>query len=266
MRSARARTYGTLASALAAFVALSAVGIAAAEKPIVVEAGKLKLTFNGGFTPKALPKKTMAPIVLDVSGKIQSTDPAEPQPAALQKFILDIDENIAVDFSGYPTCSWGSRGIRRDLKAIEKTCGTSVVGGGRTNFSFNLPGQKVNPDTGKSLLLNGGTSGNKTTLYIYTYRTQPITTAIVIPVKITKIKNGRFGTKAVATVPPIANGAGAMISFDLQINKGLKVKGKPFSALFAKCPDGHLNIRGSATFKDGTETTTEVVRPCTGKR
>jgi hypothetical protein len=265
MRSARACTYGTLASALAAFVALSAVGIAAAEKPIEVGPGSLRLAFDGDFAPKVLPKKTLAPIVLNVSGKIQSTDPAEPQPSPLTGFMLDIDRNITVDLSGYPTCSWGGGAIGRDLKSIEAVCRTSIVGVGSMTVSVKFPEQPAIPATSKMLLLNGGTSGGKTTLYVYAYLTQPITTAVVTTVKITKIHNGRFGTKAVAAVPPIANGAGAVTSFNLQINKGLKVKGKPFSALFAKCPHGHLNIRGSATFKDGAETTAEIARPCTGK-
>jgi hypothetical protein len=51
----------------------------------------------------------------------------------------------------------------------------------------------------------------------------------------------------------------------LQINKGLKVKGKPFSIISASCPDRHLNVRGTALFVDGTKAEAEVVRPCFGK-
>jgi hypothetical protein len=254
-----------LASALAALVALSAVGIASAEKPIEVGSGSLRLTFDGDFAPKVLSKKALAPIVFNVSGKIRSTDPAEPQPSPLTGLILDIDRNITVDLSGYPTCSWDGGAVGRDLRSIEAVCRTSIVGVGSMTVSVKFPEQPAIPATSKLLLLNGGTSGGKTTLYVYAYLTQPITTAIVTTVRITNVKNGRFGTKAIATVPPIANGAGAVTSFNLQTNKGLKVKGKPFSALFAKCPDGHLNAHGLAIFKDGTEAAAEVVRPCTGR-
>jgi hypothetical protein len=264
MRPARARACGTFASALVAIVALSAVGIAAAEKPVVVEAGKLKLTFNAGFTPKALPKKAMAPIVLNVSGKIQSTDPAEPQPSPLTGFILGIDRSITVNLSGYPTCSWGGGTIGPDLKSIEAACRPSIVGEGWMEVSVKFPEQPAVPATSKLLLLNGGTSGGKTTLYMHAYLTQPITTAIVTTVKISKVKNGRFGTKAIATVPPIANRAGSITSFNLRINKGLKVKGKPFSIANASCPDRHLRFQAEAIFEDGTGTEAEVVRPCTG--
>ena len=41
-------------------VALSVAGIAsAANKPVEVTAGNLEMTFNGGFTPKVLPKNNL---------------------------------------------------------------------------------------------------------------------------------------------------------------------------------------------------------------
>ena len=33
--------------------------------------------------------------------------------------------------------------------------------------------------------------------------------------------------------------------------------------LLAKCPDGHIDAKGKAVFKDGTEAEGEVTRPCT---
>jgi hypothetical protein len=256
------RKYSILILALGALVAFSAVGIASAEKPVVVEAGNLKLTFNGGFTPKALPKKTFAPIVLDVSGKIQTKDGSQPPP--LKEFILETDKNGYIDTTGYPKCTSGKLQAR-DTKTVEQICGPSIMGEGQTSVSVAFPEQPPIPAKSKLLLLNGGTSGGKTTLYVHAYLTQPITTAIVTTVKISKIHNGRFGTKAVASVPPIANGAGSVTSFNLTVNKNLKLQGKKFSALFAKCPDGHLNAHGQAIFKDGTKAEAEVTRPCTGK-
>ena len=69
----RKRLITTLA--LGAALAVAVAGIATADKPTIVQAGNLKLTLNGGFTPKALPKSGKpAPISLNVSGKIQTID------------------------------------------------------------------------------------------------------------------------------------------------------------------------------------------------
>ena len=64
--------------ALAVFVALLVAGFASAEKPVAVKAGNLELTFNGGFTPKALSKTKPTPIALNVSGKIATLDGTHP--------------------------------------------------------------------------------------------------------------------------------------------------------------------------------------------
>jgi hypothetical protein len=243
-----------------ALVAFSAVGIASAEKPVVVEAGESPFSFNAGFTPKSLPERTFAPIVLNLWGKVQTKDGT--QPPALTEFVLEADRNIAIDVRGYPTCP--SMGMFRDTKSLEVVCRASIIGEGKTTVSVAFPEQPPVPAMSKLLVINGGTSGGKTTLYVHAYLTQPITTAIMTTVKVSRIHNRRFGTKLVATVPPIANYAGSITSFNLTINKNLKLRGKPFSMLDAKCPDGHLNAHGLAIFQDGTKAEAEVTRRCIG--
>ncbi len=67
------------AVAVAALAVLVAGGTAlAGNKPVTVEAGNLRFTFNGGFSPQALPKKKLAPITLTASGKIATKDGTHP--------------------------------------------------------------------------------------------------------------------------------------------------------------------------------------------
>ena len=72
------RKYLLITTALAALIAVSVAGVATAEKPVKVVAGNLELTFNGGFTPKALSKTKLTPITLNVSGKIRTVDGTHP--------------------------------------------------------------------------------------------------------------------------------------------------------------------------------------------
>jgi hypothetical protein len=46
--------------------------LAKGEKPIVVTVGNLRLTANGNFSPTLLPKNELAPITLNLSGKIRN--------------------------------------------------------------------------------------------------------------------------------------------------------------------------------------------------
>src|SRR3954452_24649063 len=85
----RKRLITTLA--LGAALAVAVAGIATADKPTVVQAGNLKLTLNGGFSPKALPKGKPAPITLNVSGKIQTTDGSHIP--AVKEIIVETDKN-----------------------------------------------------------------------------------------------------------------------------------------------------------------------------
>jgi hypothetical protein len=252
--------------ALGALIAASVAGIASAEKPVTVRGGNVEFTFNGGFTPKALSKTQQTPIALNASGVIKSTNPAEPQPPALKEVIVETDKNGAVNVKGYPTCSSGQLQAR-DTAAVKKACPTAIIGTGTTTVSVKFPEQPAIPAHSPLLIFNGGTKGGVTTLYVHAYLTTPITTAIVSTVKITKIHNGRYGLKSVASIPLIANGAGAVTEFNFTINKKFTYKGKKVSVLTAKCSDGKLQAHATAIFRDvpATKVSAEILRTCTPK-
>lgn len=245
--------------ALATALAVAVAGIATAEKPTIVQVGNLKLTLNGGFTPKKLPKKGKpAPITLNVSGKIDSVDGSHPP--ALKEVVVETDKNGSINTKGLPTCTSGKLQAQ-DTKAAEKICKKAIIGDGITNVEVEFP--ESNPFIAKSKLIafNGGTSGGKTTILIHAYLSSPVSAAVVTTVKISKIKNGRYGTKSVASVPKIAGGYGSVREFSLTFDRGYK--NTPY--LFAKCPDGHLNAKATSVFADGTKLVGSFVRSCTPK-
>lgn len=250
------RKYLMLTMALGALIAISVAGIATAggAQPVTVKAGNLEVTYNGQFTPSTLPKKTMAPISLQASGSIKTLDGTHPP--ALKEVILETDKNGAINTKGIPVCTSGKLQAR-DTKAAEKVCGKSIIGTGNTTVEVQFPEQRPVLVNSKLLVINGGTSGGKTTLFIHAYFSAPVTGAIVTTVKIQKVHNGRYGLKSVASIPKIANGAGSVKSFNLTVNK----KG----VLTAKCPDGKLQAKATGVFADGTKATGSIVRTCKGK-
>lgn len=250
--------------ALCALGAITAVGFASAagEGPVKVTVGNLTLTTDGGFKPKALSKKTPTPISLQAEAKIATTDGSHPP--ALQEVILETDKDGFIDTKGIPTCTSGKL-QSRDTKAAEKACPTAIIGSGKTTVEIAFPEQKPISTNSKLLVFNGGTSGGKTTLYIHAYITVPTPAAIVTTVKIQKHPNGPYGLKSVATIPKIAGGSGSVTSFQLEIEKGIKVGGKTYNPLTAKCTDGKLQVKAQGKFADGTVANTEFVRACTPK-
>lgn len=256
----RKRLIWTLAVGAALAVALA--GIATAEKPVVVQQGNLKITVNGGFTPKKLPKSKMAGIKLNISGKVATVDGTHPP--ALREFIVETDKNGAINAKGLPTCSAAKLNSQNTANAI-KACPDAIVGEGKTDVEIEFAEQPPIVAKSKLVAFNGGVKGGVTTVYIHAFLEVPVPAAVVTTVKVTKVKNGRYGTKSVATIPVIAGGAGSPINFELNIDRKFTYKGKKQSYLLAKCPDGHLNAKGTGVFSDGTRLTGSVVRSCTPK-
>jgi hypothetical protein len=245
------RKYLVITMALGALIALTVAGIATAEKPVKVRAGNLELTFNGGFTPKALPKNKFAPITLNVSGKIRTVDGTHPP--AMKEFILETDKNGAINLKGLPFCK-ASQLQSQDTKHAEAICKKAIIGSGRAIASIAFPEQAPIPADSKIIAFNGGFAGGTSTIYIHAYLTVPTPAAIVTTVK---IKKSGFGLKSVSTIPKIAGGSGSVTDFNLTINK----KG----VLSAKCPNGKIQAKGQAVFSDGTRASAEVIRTCTPK-
>jgi hypothetical protein len=250
-----------LASSMAGLLAaLVLVGGATAETTTV---GNIKFTADGGFSPKALPKKQMAPIALNARGKIQTVDGTHPP--ALKEVVLDTDKNGTIDVKGFPSKCTSGKLQSQDTKAAEKICKKAIIGKGKTDVQIAFPDSKPVDVKSDLLVFNGGFRGGTTTLYIHAYITVPVPAAIVTTVKIKKIKKGRYGLRSVASIPKIAGGSGSVTSFNLTVNKKYKVKGKRKSVLNAKCPDGKLQAHATAVFSDGTKASTEFIRPCRGK-
>jgi hypothetical protein len=254
----------TLAVAACAAMALTAVGFASAagEGPVTVRVGNIELTADGGFTPKALSKKTPEPIALQVEGSIKTVDGTHPP--ALKEVVIEGDKNAVVSSKGIPTCSSGQL-QSRDTKAAEAACGPAIIGEGKTTVEVEFPEQKPILVNSKLLLINGGSSGGTTTWYVHAYFNAPITGAIVTTVKIKKHPHGRYGTLSVASIPKIAGGAGSVISFQLTVDKSVKAGGKTYHPITAKCTDGKLQVHAEGVFSDGTKAATEVIRSCTPK-
>jgi hypothetical protein len=255
------RKYVALFMAVGALLAVAAVGIAGAaggETPVTVKVGNLELEANGGFSPTTISKTKQTPIELNASGAVRNIDGSHPP--AVRELLIEGDKNAEIHVKGIPTCTSGQLQAT-DTTAAEKACGKALIGKGKTTAQVAFAEQKpINVPTVLQLY-NGGEKGGKITWYAHAFFSQPISGAIVTTVTITKHKNGRFGTLAVAKIPQITGGSGSIISFNLNIFKSVK----GINPISAKCSDGKLKVHVQAKFEDGTKAETEVIRACTGK-
>jgi hypothetical protein len=259
----RTRPQLTLVAAVMTLAVMVAGGTAlAGNKPVTVEAGNLVFTFNGGFSPKKLPKKKMAPITLTASGKIQAKDGTHPP--ALKEAVVETDKNGAVFVKGLPVCKSGQL-QSRDTKAARKACPKAIIGGGHTTVEVQFPEQKPILVDSALTVFNGGMRGGKTTFFIHAYFSAPVTGAIVTTVKIKKIHRGRYGLRSIASIPKIAGGSGSVRNFNLKIGRTYRYKGHKVSVLSARCRDGKLQAFASAKFTDGTKASAGIIRTCASR-
>ena len=258
----RKRSISILAVATA--IAVVAGGVAAAKTypPTIIKVGNLQLTLNGGFSPTALPKNKLAPITLNIEGKIATTDGTHPP--ALKEVVVETDKNGAINPKGLPVCTSGKLQAQ-DTKHAEAICKEAIIGTGITNVEVAFPEQTPFIAKSKLLAFNGGTSGGKTTIFIHAYLSSPVSAAVVTTVKISKVHNGRFGLKSVATIPKIAGGSGSVKEFRLTFHRDFTYKGKKQSYFLAQCPDGKLQAHATSVFADGTRLVGDFVRSCTPK-
>jgi hypothetical protein len=265
MREDQMRKHPMAVFAVAALVVMAVAGIAVAagsNKPVTVRAGNLEVTVNGGFTPTAVSKTKLTPITANFEGKLKTLDGTHPP--ALKEVVIEADKNTGIDVKGYPTCTAANL-QSQDSTHAKAICKDSILGTGNTNVEIEFPEQAPIPVKSPLTLFNGGEKGGVITLFVHAYITVPTPAAIVTTVKVTKIHNGRYGLKSVASVPKIAGGSGSVTSFSLKVGKQFNYKGKKVSFISAKCPDGKLQFHGTATFSDGTRASAEVIRTCTGK-
>ncbi|HEX5983268.1 MAG TPA: hypothetical protein VFY69_03590 [Solirubrobacterales bacterium] len=230
-------------------------GIATAAKPVTSVSGDIHTEFNGDFSPKVLSKNKLTPISFWISGKMKTLSGQHIPP--MKEFLLEGDKNASISVEGIPICPPGKLQSTTSA-AARKACGNALVGSGKAKAGIKFDEQAEIPVTSELLAFNGGFRGGVTTLYLHAYITVPTPAAIITVVKIKRIKKGRYGLLSTAKIPKIAGGSGSVTFFKLQLKKGI---------LSAKCPDGKLAARGSATFGSIPPTTLNgaVVRPCTGK-
>src|SRR5690242_20511859 len=116
----RKRAIWAMSTTAALFSVLVAIALAGGgEQPVVVRAGNVVLTVNGNASPKALPRRGLAPVSFHASGRIATADGSHPP--ALKEVVLDVGRTAKIEAKKFPTCSAGELQATT-TKAAEQAC------------------------------------------------------------------------------------------------------------------------------------------------
>jgi hypothetical protein len=248
--------------ALALLLTLAASGVAEAERD---KSGNLIVTFDGGISPRSLPRTEAAPVAVSVDTTFQTTDGSDPPPQ-LREIAIAINRKGRMFNRGLPTCR--IRNIQPStIAAARRICGGAIVGNGHVRVRVNLGSQPPFTFKGAMLVFNGKPSGGKRRLLAQVYGRKP-PSAFVLTFKVVK-QQGTFGTVIRTTLPRSAYKWAYVTHFDMRLHRLYTHRGKRRSFVSASCaaPAGFPGAvypfaRAKFGFAGGRQVTTTLVRDC----
>lgn len=258
MTLSRPLAVGALLATCAGLVVL-VVATADAAK---VRVGTLVLTADGGFQPRALPRRAYAPIRFQGHANIRTTHGGPPP--ALRRVRLDFDRDGRLTTAGLPVCG-AARIEGTTPKVARRRCRGAIVGTGQVRATISLPGRAPVGVRSPLTLFNGPRQGGNPTVLAHarTVFPAPQTHVVVVPIE---RRRGSLRYRATFDVPEIADGFGALTHASVKVGKRYRFRGAKRSYVSARCADGILETHGLLSFADGTIISGTVFKPCNVRR
>ena len=250
--------------ATTALLTLLAVVLASAAQADLFQKDNLRISFDGNFTPQALPRTHLAPVTVSLDGAISTTDGTHPP--ALRRLEVALNSNGRLSTLGLPTCTSPLLQSTTTETALSRCRGALV---GRGSFGADLESTDAPiPAHGTILAFNGRFRG-KPGLLLHLYGTAPVRATFVLPLAIEHRQKGQLSTVLATDVPVLAGGLGSITDVKLKIGRTYTYRGHKRSFLSASCaaPAGFQSVsfpfaRGSFVFANGTKIETPLSRDC----
>jgi hypothetical protein len=237
-----------------ALVAILLLLAAAMADGAMVRVGRIVLRADGGFTPQSLPRHAYAPISFHGHANVESTD-SGPVPS-LRNFRLEFDKDGRLSTKGLPVCQPASI-AGTTSEAARRICGKAMVGSGTVAASIADPGLSGVMVRSPLSLFNGPRIGGNATVIAHARQLLPTPQTYVVVITIERLKKGPFSYRASAEVPAFAEGTGALIHLEAEINRRYKAGGVERSYVSARCSDSIFETRGRFEFADPEATVIE---------
>jgi hypothetical protein len=249
-----------VAAALSVAFALAAVAQAEVEQE-----GTVSVSFEGGISPKALPRTEMAPVTVRIDSGFKSTEGTDPPPQ-LRTISIGINRTGKIFDKGLPTCR-----VRKiqpaTIRAAKKLCGGAIVGSGHVETRIHLANQAPFTFNGPMLVFHAERSGGDRRLLAQVYGRKP-PSAFILNFRIVKTA-GEFGTVIKTSLPKSARKWAYVTHFDMKLQRTYTYGGKRRSYVTAKCaaPEGFPGAvynfaQGNFGFAGGQHVAISLVRDC----
>jgi len=230
----------------------------------LTQKGDLFVHFDGGISPKALPRAGLAPVAVRIEGQIKALQGQSPP--ALRRIQIALNRGGVIDSVGLPRCRASELELASGAQALS-ACGDALIGAGGIVAHTDIAGQRDSLLRGEVLLFNGREDGAAVIFaHVFQRKPAPITRVVVFHIKRT---SGAFGTSISGVLPPSLNHNGYLTSIFLTLQRRYTFKGRHRSYISAGCgaPAGFSAAvfpfaKVSMAFADGRSLASTLTRTC----
>lgn len=221
--------------------------------------GDVRATFEGGITPRTLPRSTPAPVGVRVAGNFASVSGNSGRLAQLRRIKVEINRKGQLFDRGLPVCDPESiqPGSEEDARRV---CGSAIVGSGHVNVQVRILGQLPFMVPARLLVFNGPRADGHKLIYAQAYARNP-PGSFVLTFRLSKRK-GKYGTVLSTTLPKETREWAYLTHFDMTLRRTYTYRGKRRSYVAAACaaPPGFSKAvfpfaRATYTFTGGPQLT-----------
>jgi hypothetical protein len=221
--------------------------------------GQVTVSTTATMLPRELPPKANAPITLSTITRIKSDDPSSPE--ILEKLEFLLDKYGSIESKGVPVCTMAKL-AETTPKVARQRCAGALVGTGIGKAEVTMPGRAPFQISSPVSIFNAPPTAGKPTLIAHAYETVPAPKALLVPIVIERVKNGRYGFRTKVQMPEVAGGYGAPTLAEATLGKTFKRGGKTVGFINAHCVGGRLQVHGTLTFTNGDFFPTTLTSPC----
>jgi hypothetical protein len=226
----------------------------------------LFVNFDGGFTPRSLPRDRDVPVTVRLNTSIKTADGT--RPPQLRQISFEVNRYGQISTKGLPACRPGLLESTDPPTALAR-CRSALVGRGQFTANVEFPNRAPFPVHGQMLAFNGRAHGRPAIL-LHIHGSNPVEVTVVLTFTIRHPAHGKFGTVLSTKIPRLASDLGYVTDVSLIFSRRYSYRGKQYSFLSARCaaPSGFPGAifsftRGTFTFAGGKRLVTTLTRDCT---
>lgn len=194
--------------------------------------GDLRVSLEGGISPKKLPRERLAPVAVRVSGDVRSASGATDGLPQLRRISVGINRDGRLFDRGLPVCR--ARRIRSTRQSqARRVCGGAIVGSGHVTVRVHIPDQPRFVVRARLVAFNGPRRDGHKLILAQVYAKDP-PGSFILAFRV-KRRKGVYGTVLTTTLPQGTRRWAYLTHFDMTLHRLYRYQGERRSYVSAAC-------------------------------